>query len=218
MVVTPEKWCHSQVGFRGSNASGGRIVLLPAAFWVHVLPKWPLWAHLFYSVFCNVKQFQSLGGHASARRVSHEPCFRQTKCFVQGPLRFLHALPNPTCARSHIWGLPIWGVAKGSSISWVAKFNGDKISECKLSTGRSRSYKVINLLLSAGIWVVAKLQGDKSASQSSMELITHGFLDPSALPDIPCPSFPWFLGIPCFFSLRGFPCFFDRFSLLFQAF
>ena len=34
----------------------------------------------------------------------------------------------------------------------------------------SWSYKVIKLLLSAGKWVVAKLQGDKSASQSSMEL------------------------------------------------
>ena len=35
------------------------------------------------------------------------------------------------------------GVAKGSSISWVAKFKGDKYSACKLSTGRSRNYKVI---------------------------------------------------------------------------
>ena len=65
---------------------------------------------------------------------------------------------------------PIWGVAKGSSVSWVAKFRGDKNSECKLSNGWSRSYKVIKLLLSAGKWVVAKLQGDKSASRSSMEL------------------------------------------------
>ena len=31
--------------------------------------------------------FQSLGGHASARRVSHKPCFRQALCFVRGPLR-----------------------------------------------------------------------------------------------------------------------------------
>ena len=66
--------------------------------------------------------------------------------------------------------LQYWGVAKGSSVSWVAKFKGDKNSECKLSNGWSRSYKVIKLLLSAGKWVVAKLQGDKSASQSSMEL------------------------------------------------
>ena len=34
----------------------------------------------------------------------------------------------------------------------------------------------------------------------------------------PCPSFPCFFGIPCFFSLQGIPCFFERFSLLFQGF
>ena len=50
--------------------------------------------------------FESLGGRPSAKRVSHEPCFRQAHCFVQEPLRFLHVPPNPTCARSHIWGLP----------------------------------------------------------------------------------------------------------------
>ena len=43
-----------------------------------------------------------------------------------------------------------WGVAKGSSVSWVAKFKGDKNSEGKLSNGWSRSSKVIKLLLSAG--------------------------------------------------------------------
>ena len=60
-----------------------------------------------------------------------------------------------------------WGVAKGSSVSWVAKFKGGKTSECKLSNGWSRSYREIKLLLPAGKRVVAKLQGDKSASQSS---------------------------------------------------
>ena len=49
---------------------------------------------------------QNLGGHASTRCVSHEPCFRQAHCFVQGRLRFLPVPPNPTCARSHIWGFP----------------------------------------------------------------------------------------------------------------
>ena len=62
------------VGFRGSNASGGRIVLLPGVF-------------------------QSLAGQASARRVSHKPCFRQAHCFVQGLWRFL-------CGRFHICGFP----------------------------------------------------------------------------------------------------------------
>ena len=40
-----------------------------------------------------------------------------------------------------------WGVAKGSSISWVAKFKGDENSECKLSNGWSRSYREIEPLL-----------------------------------------------------------------------
>ena len=42
-----------------------------------------------------------------------------------------------------------WAVAKGSSISWVAMFKGNKNSECKLSNGWSRSYREIELLLSA---------------------------------------------------------------------
>ena len=40
MSATPfacilEKWSDSQVGFRGGNVSGGRVVLLPNAFWPH---------------------------------------------------------------------------------------------------------------------------------------------------------------------------------------
>ena len=62
------------------------------------------------------------------------------------------------------------GVERGSSMSWVAKVKGENNSEFKLSKGWLRSYKVIKLLLSAGKWVVAKLQVDKSACQSSMEL------------------------------------------------
>ena len=45
----------------------------------------------------------------------------------------------------------VWGAAKGSSISWVAKLKGDKNSEFKLSNGWSRSYREIKMLLSAGI-------------------------------------------------------------------
>ena len=37
--MRPEKWGDSQVGFRGSNASGGRIVLLPSTFWAHGASK-----------------------------------------------------------------------------------------------------------------------------------------------------------------------------------
>ena len=38
-----------------------------------------------------------------------------------------------------------WGVAKGSSVSWVAKVKGDRDSEYKLSNGWLRSCKVIKL-------------------------------------------------------------------------
>ena len=38
-IVRPEKWDDSQVGFRGGNASGGRLVLLPGAFWAHGASK-----------------------------------------------------------------------------------------------------------------------------------------------------------------------------------
>ena len=43
---------------------------------------------------------------ASARRVSHEPCFAQAHCFVQGPLRFLPVPPE-----SHMRPLPHLGVS-----------------------------------------------------------------------------------------------------------
>ena len=41
------------------------------------------------------------------------------------------------------------GVAKGSSISWVAKFKGDKNSECNVSNGWSRRYRLMKRHLSA---------------------------------------------------------------------
>ena len=39
LFVRPRKWEDSQVGFRGSNASGRRIVLLPGVFWAHGASK-----------------------------------------------------------------------------------------------------------------------------------------------------------------------------------
>ena len=53
------------------------------------------------------------------------------------------------CSSSSKCLLLFWGAAKGRSVSWVAKFKGDKNSECKLSNGWSQSCKVIKLLLSA---------------------------------------------------------------------
>ena len=61
-------------------------------------------------------------------------------------------------------------VTKGSFITWVTKLQGDEESG---SSGQSQSYREINLLLSAGRKLVVaklKLQGDKTASLSSMEL------------------------------------------------
>ena len=52
----------------------------------------------------------------------------------------------------------------------VAKLQGDGTSEFKLSNGRSRSYREIKMLLPTEERAVAKLQGDLSASQCSMEL------------------------------------------------
>ena len=78
-----------------------------------------------------------------------------------------------------------WAVAKGSSISWAAKVKGDKNSECKLPNGWSRSYSEIKLLF---------FLQDNEWSRSYREInqhprlpwnfITHGFLDPSAFPDL----------------------------------
>ena len=77
-----------------------------------------------------------------------------------------------------------WGVAKGSSVSWVAKFKGDKKSECKLPNGRSRSYKVIRLLLSARNEWSQRYREKNQHPSLPWSFITHGFLDPSAFPEL----------------------------------
>ena len=103
-LVRPEKWDDSKVGFRDSNASGGRIVLLPGAFWVHVLPKWPLWARLFYSVIYSVSELR-------------RACFRQAR--VARAVLPPHALFRagafalPPCApKSHMCRLPHLGLSE----------------------------------------------------------------------------------------------------------
>ena len=108
--VRPEKWDDSQVGFRGSNASGGCIVLLPGAFWV--LPKWPLWAHLFYSVFHSVSELR-------------RACFRQARVaravLPPGAMLRAGAFALPPCAsKSHMRPLPHLGVSE----SWPLVHSG----------------------------------------------------------------------------------------------
>ena len=44
-----------------------------------------------------------------------------------------------------------WGVAKGSSVSWVTKFKGDQNSECKLSTRKLEKAVVVRNSLSGKV-------------------------------------------------------------------
>ena len=102
------------MGFRGNNASSRRIVLLAGAFWVHGASKVAILGASFLLCFRVWEGMLPPGG------VSHEPCFRQVHCFVQGPLRFFPVLPDPTCTRSHIWGLPIFCGASNAAPPAVA--------------------------------------------------------------------------------------------------
>ena len=83
------------------------------------------------------------------------------------------------------------GGAKGSSISWVAKFKGE-IFRMQAIEWAVAKLQGDNLLLSAGKWAVAKLQGDKSASESSMDL-----------------SYPWISGPLCFPEEQRCPTFLE---------
>ena len=128
MIVRPEKWGHSQVGFRGSNASGGRIVLLPAAFWAHVLPKWPLWAHLFYSVFYSVSEL----GRA---------CFRQARVAraVLPPNEMFRAgaFALPPCApKSHLCPLPHLGASDVKRFARIRRFARICVNSCGIADYR----------------------------------------------------------------------------------
>ena len=124
LVMRPENLARGMTpkwGFGVAMLPVGTLCFYQAHFGRTMLPKWPLWAHLFYFVFTV---FQSLGGHAAAKRVSPEPCFRQAHCFVQRPLRFLPVPPNPTCARSHIWGVSESlgrGIYRASLVWYVAR-------------------------------------------------------------------------------------------------
>ena len=82
--------------------------------------------------------------------------------------------PPQNLLRSTSFKEPFKNPSKKRAVAWppwcAPKLKGDENSECKLSNGWSPSYKVIKLFLSARKWAVAKFQGEKSASQSSMEL------------------------------------------------
>ena len=89
------------MGFRGSNASGGRIVLHQAHFGRTVLPKWPL---LSYSVFSY--------SVSELRRA----CFRQARVaqavLLQVTLFHAGAFALPFCdPKSHMCPLPHLGLS-----------------------------------------------------------------------------------------------------------
>ena len=121
-VVWPEKWDVSQVGFRGSNASGDRCASTRRILGARCFQNGHF-GHISSSLYFTV--FESLEGHAAARRVLHKPCFSQAHCFMQGPLRFLPVPPNPTCARSHVWGFPILGWGNLRFTAQITGFSAD---------------------------------------------------------------------------------------------
>ena len=105
--MRPEKWDDSQVGFRGSNASGGRIVLLPVRNLVGrtVLPKCPLWAHLFYSVLYSVSELRRA-------RFRQARVARAVLSLPSGTLFRVGVFALPSCdPKSHMLPLPHLGVS-----------------------------------------------------------------------------------------------------------
>ena len=97
-------------GFRGSNASGGRIVLLPCACWAQgETTQWPLWAHPFYwvSVCYSVSELR-------------KACFCQARVaqavLPQSAVFHAGASAHPPCdPKSHIGTLPHLGFSDVSN-------------------------------------------------------------------------------------------------------
>ena len=104
-IVRPQKWEDSQVGFRGSSASGRRIVLLPGAFWAHGASEMAILGASF--LLCILQCFRVWEGMLppGACRMSHASARRIVSC--RGLCVSSLCSQNPTCTRSHIWGLPI---------------------------------------------------------------------------------------------------------------
>ena len=94
----PSKW-----GFGVSMLPVGALCFYQAHFGRTVLPKWPLWAHLFYAVFYSVSKLR-------------RACFRQARVaravLPPGALFCAGAFAFPPCApRSHMRPLPHLGVS-----------------------------------------------------------------------------------------------------------
>ena len=79
------------------------------------------------------------GGWGARRGKVKEPASQCARICQHNPFSKL-----PFSSFSQILSF-FWGVAKGSSTSWVATFKGDKTSECKLSNGWSQSCREVEL-------------------------------------------------------------------------
>ena len=107
--MRPKKLGDSQVGFWVAMLSVGAMCYYQAHFGRTVLPKWPLWAHLFYSVVYSVSELR-------------RACFRQARVaravLPPSVLFGAGAFALPPCSpKSHMRLLPHLGV---SVQGWVA--------------------------------------------------------------------------------------------------
>ena len=142
--------------------------------WLAVeLTSWGTELHtlVFFACACCSRAFggrcaQRCSGMGTQQAIPlqcRSPCKRELK----------QACTSHACTKKTILGkfhMQLCGRCERVFHSWITKFKGDRNSGCKLSNGWSRSYTEKKLPLSAGKWEVAKLQRDRSASQSSMEL------------------------------------------------
>ena len=91
-------------GFRVATHSVGTLCFYQAHFGRTMLPKWPLWAHLFYPVFYSVSELRRICfREARAARAVLPPAVVSCRAFACPP-----CAPKPTCTCSHIWGFPIF--------------------------------------------------------------------------------------------------------------
>ena len=111
LLVRPEKWHISQVEFRDSNASRGRTSTMGVLCF-----QTGHFGRISSTRYFTV--FQSLGGHTSAKRVSHKPDFCQMHCFKQRHLRFLLCPQIPMCTLPHL-GFSTLGTRPRMGKEWL---------------------------------------------------------------------------------------------------
>ena len=156
-------------------------------------PKWPFWKH-----------------RAPKMRLVEAQCAHRKHCYPEIPLgspptsraslvellKWLHVhartagggggsgtkctmAPQPQ-SLAILW---IGALQKGPPFHGSRSSREMKIQNASCQMGGREVRRWQKLLLSAGKWVVAKLQGDNQHPSLPWNFITHGILDPSAFPD-----------------------------------